>query len=261
MRARAVGADAVHDDVDRIRAGIGRALRGIDLAGRAAGADVERERVVGGAETLPQFVVAHVARAEDALFGGLHDQHQRAAPLVLARRHLSCGTDETRDVHVVAAGMHDRHHVAGDRIALPRLRRIRQARFLFYRQAIHVRAHHHQRTVPVLEHGNDAGAAHLFRHVEAGGTQLLRHPLRRAEFHERQLGVAMKMIPETGQVVVVVLLDALGQLACRGSRRKHEKRAEQRGQNCLHGFPRIVPGDSVAQNAAEAAVRSCPAGG
>ena len=58
MRGGAVGADAMHDDVDRIGARVRRAFRSVDLARRRAGPYVKRQRVIGRAEAFPDAVIA-----------------------------------------------------------------------------------------------------------------------------------------------------------------------------------------------------------
>jgi hypothetical protein len=136
---------------------------------------MKTERVIGRAETLPETVVFHRLGAEHAFFCRLHDQHQRAFPIVLSRHHLPCGADEARNVHVMAAGVHHGNDIARDRILLCCFRGIRQSGFFLDRQAVHVGAHHDQGPRTVFQDRDHAGAADVFGDGKACGTQLLCH--------------------------------------------------------------------------------------
>jgi len=120
VRTCAVRADASNDDVDRIGAGVGAAFGDVDNACHVAGRHVECQRVIRLAETLPEIVVLHCSRAEYAFLGRLHNEHERAIPVILALGHAACRTDQAGDVHVVPTGMHREHLIAGDRVFLRR---------------------------------------------------------------------------------------------------------------------------------------------
>ena len=109
------------------------------------------------------------------------------------------------------AGMHDRHHVAGDRVLLHHLRCVFQTGLFLHRQAIHIRPHHHHGAVTVFQHGDDTGTAHPFGDVKAGVSQLPGHACRSLVLYQRKLRIAVKMIEQHAQVGVVVGLDGLAE--------------------------------------------------
>ena len=112
-------------------------------------------------------------------------------------------------MNVVAAGMHHAHLVAVP-VDGGRCRGVRKTGLFDHRQAVHVGPHHHQRPISVLKHGDHAGAADVLRHLEADGAQFFGHARGGLVLHQRQLGIAVKMIPEVGQVAVVIGSDLFG---------------------------------------------------
>ena len=61
MRAGAMRANAVHDDIHRVRTGVGIVLLDRDLARRVTRRDVKGQRIIRRAEASPDIVVAHCA--------------------------------------------------------------------------------------------------------------------------------------------------------------------------------------------------------
>ena len=83
------------------------------VPGGEVGAVVEREGEVGLGEAREQPVGEHRRRAAASLLGRLADDHQRAAPAVSGRCASSRAAPiQHGHVHVVAAGVHDRHRLA-----------------------------------------------------------------------------------------------------------------------------------------------------
>ncbi len=103
-------------------------------------------------------------------------------------------------VHVVAAGVHQRHPAAlgvlGGRGA-----RVRQAGRLGHRQPVHVGAQHHRGPVAVAQHAHDARAPDPGAHLEPGRAQPLGGDARRALLLEGQLGVAVQVTVEGRELV------------------------------------------------------------
>ena len=175
MRARAVRADPMHDDIDRVGTGIRVTLFDGYLASGVAGRNVKREGIIRCAKTLPEFVFTHGTRANYTLLRGLHHQHQGSSPLILVRSHMTRGTNEARDVHIVSAGMHYKYLIAGNRVDLLRTGCIFEARLFFDRQAVHIGTHHDERTVAIFQHRHNARATDALSHVKARETEFHRH--------------------------------------------------------------------------------------
>uniref|UniRef100_A0A0N4ZAF6 NAD-specific glutamate dehydrogenase n=1 Tax=Parastrongyloides trichosuri TaxID=131310 RepID=A0A0N4ZAF6_PARTI len=174
MRRGAVGADAVDGDVHAVRTGRGDAQGRLDLAGRRVGRDVEGQGVVRLGEAGIEAVVDHGPGAEDALLGWLGDQNQGAGPVALARRHLTRRADQGGDVHIVAAGVHDRL-LGAVAVDLTGGRGVGQARVFQQRQAVHVGADHDGGAGAVLQHRDHAGPADAGGDLIAQAAQFLRH--------------------------------------------------------------------------------------
>jgi hypothetical protein len=135
------------------------------------------------------------------------------------------GSDQARDVHVVAAGMHDEDLVARDRVDLLVARFVRQAGSFFDWQTVHVGAHHDQRPAAVLHHRDNAGAADPLRYLEASCAKFGSHSPSGLHFDQRQFRVAMEVIPECAKVRVVIFLDAVSQFVCGNRESKDQQRA------------------------------------
>jgi hypothetical protein len=67
-----------------------------------------------------------------------------------------------------------------------------------------------ERTLAVSQHTHDAGPADTLRHVDARLAQLASEPLRRHLLEEGELGIAMKVLEQGSEMLVVV---AQGRLA------------------------------------------------
>jgi hypothetical protein len=107
------------------------------------------------------------------LFRRLEHCHQRPLPSVAGLREERRRADEPGDVHVVAAGMHDRHRLA---VAVRDfdLAGIGQAGRLLDRQRIHVGAQHDGRPCTVAQEPDDTGLPDCRRHVVTCGAQPFR---------------------------------------------------------------------------------------
>ncbi len=183
IRVGPMGADAMNDNVDSVRA-CERAVIDVDLARDIQRIDVKCERIIRLTESLPDLVLTHHPCAQTAFFGRLHEEHQGAAPVVPARRHLPGRADQARDMHVVPAGVHGKDFVPGDRVDLRLTRSVLETRLLLDRQAVHVRTHHDERTIAILHHCDNAGAADVFSDLEASRTQLRGHARRGVMFDQ-----------------------------------------------------------------------------
>ena len=116
-------------------------------------------------------------------------------------------------MHIVAAGVHRENFVAGNRIDLLRARGIRQPGFFLNGQPVHIGPHHDQRPLAVFQHCDHARAANALGHVETGETEFHRHATGRFMLDRGQLGVAMKVIEQVSEMLVVVLLNYIAQIA------------------------------------------------
>ena len=74
------------------------------------------------------------------------------------------GAHQARNVHIVAAGVRDRHllpRAIGLRVGAG----VRKARLLLHRQRVHVGAHEHGGAITVTQDPDDAGRADLVMHI------------------------------------------------------------------------------------------------
>jgi len=92
---------------------------------------------VGLAEPIEQAIVDHGPGALSELLSRLEDQDQRALPCVGVLGESSGGSQQAGDVHIVAAGVHNRHIVAVA-IGSTRCAGIRQSGLFFHRQSVHI---------------------------------------------------------------------------------------------------------------------------
>ncbi len=104
--------DAAHHHVNAGGTGKERAALDGDRSRRVGGVVVLGDDVIGPPEALIQPIGQHGAGAVDGLFRGLADEHQRAVPLALARRHLASRAQQHGHMNVVAAGVHHAHILA-----------------------------------------------------------------------------------------------------------------------------------------------------
>ena len=205
VRIGAVRAHAAHRDIDAVRTGRGDVQRGLDLAGRGVGRDVEGQGVVRLGEAAIEAVLHHGPGAEDPLLRRLADQDQGAGPVGLARRHLAGGADQGGDVHIMAAGVHDRlFDPVG--VQLARRRGVGQARAFLQRQTIHVGADHDGGPVAVLQHRDHARAADAGRDLISQGRQLARQPRRGLDLLPRQFGIAVEPVEQGREIGVIIRL-------------------------------------------------------
>ena len=147
--------------------------------------------------------------------------------------------DEHRHVDVVTAGVHDRD-LAPALVDLHCRRRVGEPALLADREPIHVGTHEHEGTFAVSEQADDAGAPDALGHVDAELPQLPGEPLRRLPLEEGELGMAMEMLEEGAEMLVVVLFDggtargAVGGRRGRGlgvGRRRRDAREDGQGED------------------------------
>ena len=148
------------------------------------------EHHVGLGEAVEEPVIDHCLGAFRRLLRRLEHRYQGPAPGVAGLREERRRADEPGDMHVVTAGMHDRHRlpvaVRGSDLA-----GIGQAGCLLDRQCIHVGAQHDGRPFAVAQEPYDAGLADRRRHVVTGGAQPLRCQSGRPGLLHRQLGMGV----------------------------------------------------------------------
>ena len=146
-----MAAEAAHGDVHRRGAGQRETRGPAYLARLQLGVVVKGEGDVGAGKPLVQTVRQQGGGPVDGLLGGLPDQDERAAPLILHAGHHPRGSKERRHVKVVPARVHDGDLLA--RIVLhSHLARVRQGRFLLHGQRVHVGSHQDGRALGVLHH-------------------------------------------------------------------------------------------------------------
>ena len=100
--------------------------------------------------------------------------------------------EQARDVHVVAAGVHDRHRVAV-RVRRDDLARIRQPCRLLDRKRIHVGPKEHRRAFTVAQHTNDSGSPEVCTHFVAVIAEPRRHLRRRHGLLMGELGMGVQL--------------------------------------------------------------------
>ena len=126
------------------------------------------EHDVGFGEAVEEPVIDHGLGAFPRLLRRLEHRHQRSLPGVAGSREQRRRADEPRDMHILAAGMHDRHRLPAAIRGLE-LARKGQAGRLLDRQRIHVGAQHDRRSCAVAQESDDAGLPDRRRHVVTGG--------------------------------------------------------------------------------------------
>ena len=153
-------------------------------------------------EPLEQPVRQHAARPLADFFRRLCDQNQGAAPVILPLRQDSGHTDQTRHVNIMSASMRHRHLLSlrirgGDRA------RVKQARFLLYRQRIQLRAHQYSRPHAVAHCAHHSVRSHAGSHLKTGLAQLLRHARRSLFLPPRQFRMRMQMLVQFEQTGIL----------------------------------------------------------
>jgi len=123
------------------------------------------------ARRLIKAIVDHRLRARPALLGGLENQHQRARPALARRVQGFRGSQQARDVHVVAAGV---HHGLLDAVGVGHafLAGVRQAGAFFDREGVEIGAQQDGWAGAIAEDGRDAVAANVGFDVEVAGDAL-----------------------------------------------------------------------------------------
>ena len=127
LRHRAVAANALHFNMQRIGGGHHRPVAQADLAQRLTRHIVQAEDGVAG-ELVKQTVLDHYPPAVQQLFRGLENQLQRAGKLASARQIFSC-VEQRGGVPVMAAAVKAPFNLACPRLTAP----------LLHRQGIHIR--------------------------------------------------------------------------------------------------------------------------
>jgi len=110
---------------------------------------VNRKHKIRFWEAREEAVFEHSRSALDALFGGLPDINESAAPAISMLREQRGRSHADRHMEIVSAGMHDRHL---DILIVMRrgVARVGQFRFLEHGQRVEFCADHHDRSRTVL---------------------------------------------------------------------------------------------------------------
>ena len=119
------------------------------------------------------------------------------------------------------------------------------AGFFQHRQAVHVGAHHHQRTRTVLHDRDHAGAADAFGDLKAGSAQFGGEARGGLGLHERQLGIAVKVIEQRAEVALVIFGDGIRQFGIGRVDQLQRQRCEEYGDQSFHQFSCDVRGQRV----------------
>ena len=119
--------------------------------------DVLPEHNVGARHSIDQTAVHHRSRTRPDLLGWLEERDERPRPRAGLRGEQRGGSDQARDVHVVAARVHQADGAA--RLVDGGVARgVGQAGLLGDREPVHVRAAEHHRAGAVVEDPHDASA-------------------------------------------------------------------------------------------------------
>ena len=199
MGVSAVTANAVHGDIHHIRIGHHPARDVTDLTRGQSGQGVQREVVIGRAETFEQTVGEHGPGAGAALLGRLHNHHQATAPLALSLLQRQRRGHDHGHMHVVAAGVHHRY-LATVEFRGPHLAGVRQTGLLGHGQGVHIRAQQHARPLAIVQNRHQTVAAQPGGHAKTRLAQRRRQGRGRLFLLERKFGMAMQGFVE-GQFV------------------------------------------------------------
>jgi hypothetical protein len=150
------------------------------------------------------MVLDHRGRTGQRLFGRLADQHQGAAPGLAVVRHQLGGGVPGRHVDVVAAGVHDRHGLAGRVLGGDRAGE-RQAGLFQHRQRIDLGAQHGDRAGAVLQDGDDTGAADAGGHFEAQRLDALGEFFCGLVFVEGQFRIAVQVLVQRFDARIILV--------------------------------------------------------
>ena len=202
-----MGGNARYADIDAVGGRILNAFGCRNLAGFKLCGHMEGQGVIGFGESGVQAIRNHRLCAADALFGRLYDEQHGPLPTVLHTGKLARRSDHRCNMHIMAAGMHYRHFKAIDPDLLHR-GGIGKSRTLLHRQTVHVGAHENDRAIAVFHHAYHTRATNLVGHHHAGHrTQLFSHTRAGFILAERQFGIAVEMVPQGCQRLVIVCLD------------------------------------------------------
>ncbi len=202
VRPGAMSPLAADDDRHRRRAGQHGTGIVLDRPGRLVGGAMEGQGEVGPGESRIEPVREHRAGTPDGLLGGLGDQEHGPRPSIPVIGQPSRGADETRHVHVVAAGVH--HADGASRLVGGLLLAgIGEARLLGDGQRIHVGPDQDDGPRPVLEDSDHADLSDPRGDFRPRLRQLGGDPPGGLVLLERQLGVGMEMLVEGIELVDV----------------------------------------------------------
>ena len=133
-----MGGDAANTNVDGVGAGIHQAVVQDDLACWIFGDHVQGQGKIRPANLIVQAIRHHGPGASKCLLCWLTHQVERTRPVILPGGELPCRPDQGGHVHVVPAGVHDRH-VDALQVDLALFGGIAQSGLLLHGQAVHVR--------------------------------------------------------------------------------------------------------------------------
>jgi hypothetical protein len=190
VRHRAMPTAAAEDDGPAVDIGQHRPRAQPEAAERQAGLVVQPEDGVGG-EAVEQPFLDHDAAAAEQLLGGLEDEVDGAGKIRVLRQ-VARGAEQHRGVPVMAAGMHDPWRGRG----------VGGAGGFQDRQRIHVGAQRDGAAplAPAAQRADHAGACDAFCNLDPPAPQLRRDQPGGAAFLEAELGVAVQVVPDGGQL-------------------------------------------------------------
>ena len=150
------------------------------------------ENYIRSGNKIEEAGVDHSLGPTARLFRRLENRDDRSLPLCALVHEPFQGPEETGDVDVVAAGMHDRY-ILTVLIDTTGSAGVVQSCCLCYGQAIHVRPQQHGSTRTVGKDAGNTGDADAGVHGEPQGTKVLSHDPGGPVFPEGKLGVCMQI--------------------------------------------------------------------
>jgi hypothetical protein len=242
VRRGAVTAFAVNRDLDRVAGRVHWPLAETDDARCVQRREMQAVRALD-AVLAQNSGFDHRARATQTFFGGLKAEHDGAGNLGAALRQNFCGTEQHRDVTVVAA----RVHLAVVLRAVVGLIELENG------QRVHVGAQHDRLPrLSALENAEHAGLRDAFVHLDAERAQTFGDDAGRAVFLEAQFRMRVQVAPGRD--------DFLEQRVRKLDRRRHVRRL-RRTNGRPGDAPRPRSARSIRRFAATRRAAQAPLGG
>src|SRR5207248_8092146 len=152
---RAVTANALNSDINRIDVGAGVTLGDADVTNLQIGLVVKSESVIWFRPARVKSVPQHGACTDAKLLCRLANEDDGAVPLIFHFRERTRHPDDHRNVSVVPAGVHDMDIVTLFIFGYNRAG-VWQSRFFLHRQRVEVGAHQDHWTIAILHQVDDA---------------------------------------------------------------------------------------------------------